>query len=158
LEKSGRGRNQHIYTRATIITSYLSLDIFINIFTVPRDTSQRSESIKGTKKKSIGNLISSLRAIRSDFDSFMNFPSASVFDVLSFSVGWIRSFIDRWEGSHDGRLCNLSFVSLAPGGRKFTKKNKGRKELLLERRWRRERLPLFVLSSTSSFLLSSLCC
>lgn len=31
--------------------------------------------------------------------------------VLSFSLDWTRSFIDRWEGSHDGRLCNLSFVS-----------------------------------------------
>lgn len=39
----------------------------------------------------------------------MDFPPA--FGELSFSLDWTRSFIDRWEGSHDGRLCNLSFVS-----------------------------------------------
>lgn len=77
------------------------------------------------------------------------------FDMLSFLSDWTGSFIDRWEGSHDGRLCNLSFVSPAPRGRKLARKNKGRKEPLLRTARRRERLPLFVPFSTSSSLTSS---
>lgn len=87
-------------------------------------------------------------------DRVTDFPPASAFDMLSFPLDWTGSFIDRWEGSHDGRLCNLSFVSPAPRGRKLARKNKGRKEPLLRTAWRRERLPLFVPSSISSSLLS----
>lgn len=85
----------------------------------------------------------------------MHFPPA--FAALSFSPDWTRSFIDRWEGSHDGRLCNLSFVSpRVRAWRKKTceRKNKGRKEPALRTARRRERLFLFVPFPTSSSPLS----
>lgn len=81
----------------------------------------------------------------------MDFPPA--FAALSFSPDWTRSFIDRWEGSHDGRLCNLSFVSPP----RMEEENLREEEQRAERTSNgAEKRTIIPLRSVPNFFLSSL--